>query len=347
MEFRSDNTVGAAPEVIEAMAAANTGAAMGYGDDAWTERVEARLAEIFERRCTVLLVSTGTAANALSLAALTPPWGAVFCDGEAHIEVDECGAPEFYTGGAKLLPLPSADGKITEAALRQAIAARSTGAVHNVRPKALSLTQATEAGTIYTPDEITALSSLAHTAGLKTHLDGTRFANALARSGASPAAMSWKAGVDVLCLGATKNGAVAAEAILCFDEALAEDLAYRRKRGGHLLSKMRFVAAQLEAWLAGDLWLRLAAHANAMADRLAAGLGEIEGVVLRHAVGANMLHVALPIAAHRALQAAGAEYYVWQSPIPEDATDLNVRLVCSFETTAEEVDQLIAIVAAS
>ena len=265
MRFASDNTAGAAPEIMAAMAAANEGAAMGYGADPITKRVEARLAEVFERPCDVFLVTTGTAANALALASMVPPWGSVLCHRGAHIEVDECGAPEFYSG-AKLALLDGDHGRIPEAALRRALVEQGAGGVHQAQPKALSLTQATEAGALYTPLQVANLAEIARGGGLRVHMDGTRFANALARTNASPADLSWRAGVDVLCLGATKNGAVAAEAIICFDRTVAEGLAYRRKRGGHLLSKMRFVAAQVEAWLADDLCRNHVLGAHMMVD---------------------------------------------------------------------------------
>ena len=347
MRFASDNTAGAAPEVMAALAAANDGVAMGYGADAWTKRVETRLAEIFERPCDVFLVSTGTAANAIALSAMVPPWGSMLAHRSAHVEIDECGAPSFYAGGAKIALLDGDDGKIDIDALRRALSQQGAGGVHQSQPKALSLTQATEAGTVYSARELAERAELARQAGLKVHLDGTRFANALARTGAAPADFSWRAGVDALCLGATKSGALAAEAIICFDRSIAEEMAFRRKRGGHLLSKMRFVAAQMEAWLADDLWLRLASHANAMADRLAVGL-RAAGVRLLHPVEANILFIELPAKTHRALRGVGAEYYLeppWQSETPE-GDSVTARLVCAFSTTPEEVDQFIGIVGA-
>lgn len=346
MRFASDNTAGAAPEILAALAEANAGAALGYGADPWTDRLENRLNEIFERDCAVLLVGTGTAANALALAALTPPWGATFAHRCAHIEIDECGAPDFYSGGAKLLLLDGAHGRIEPETLRDALPDQLCGGVHRNRPSALSLTQATEAGTLYEVDQIGALAEIARGAGLRVHMDGTRFSNALARTGASPAEMSWRAGVDILCLGATKCGALASEAIICFDPTMREELAFRRKRGGHLFSKMRFVAAQMAAWLEGDLWLTLAGHANAMADRLAEGLRAIPGVAIDHPVEANIVFAKIPTTAHRALRAAGAAYYLepgWQSE-QTDAPSVRTRMVASFETTAAEIDQFLMIV---
>lgn len=345
MRFASDNTAGAAPEVMAAVAAANEGTALGYGRDPWTERVERRLAALFERPCDVFLASTGTAANALALASMVPPWGSVLCHRDAHIEVDECGAPEFFSGGAKLALLEGDDAKIAPETLARALTEMGAGGVHQVQPKALSITQATEAGAVYSALEVATLAEQARGGGVAVHMDGTRFANALARTGASPADLSWRAGVDVLCLGATKNGALAAEAIICFDRSLSDALAFRRKRGGHLLSKMRFVSAQIDAWLQDDLWLRLAAHANAMADRLAAGLRDAPGVALLHPVEANLMFATIPAAAHRALRAAGAEYYLepgWQSEEPDGPT-VTVRLVCAWSTTEAEVDAFLGI----
>ena len=273
MNFASDNTAGIAPEILAAIARANEGSALAYGNDDWTRRVERRFAEIFEHEVAVFLVPTGTAANALALAHLAPPWGAVLCHAESHITTDECGAPEFFGGGIKLVGL-ARRGRQDRA--RDARDARSTqrqwGGPHHVSPAVLSLSQSTEAGTIYRADEIAALAEIAHARGLAVHVDGARLANALARLNASPAQATWKAGVDALSFGATKGGALAAEAVVFFDPARGAGMQERRKRGGHLVSKHRFIAAQIEAYLADDLWLRLARHANAMADRLGAGL---------------------------------------------------------------------------
>jgi threonine aldolase len=336
MNFSSDNVTGAAPEILTAIAKANQGPAAAYGDDPLTLRVEARIAEIFEREADVFLVATGTAANALSLSVMTPPYGAVFCHPESHIECDECGAPEFFTGGAKLVLLPGADGKLDPAALAVALDAPDHG-VHHVRAAAVSLTQASEAGTVYTPAEIKALTGLAHDRGLKVHMDGARFANALAMLGCSPAVASWRAGVDILCFGASKNGALAAEAVVVFDRELAKTFAYRRKRAGHLFSKMRFLAAQFDAYLEGDLWLRLAGRANAAAARLAAGLATIPGASFRHPVEANEIFVELPEAVIQGLFADGFSFYRW----PGEGARL-VRLVTAFNTKESDVDAFIA-----
>src|SRR5262245_32552627 len=273
--FCSDNVTTIAPEIMTALERANSSAAMPYGNDEITKRLEQRIAQIFERSVAVFPVATGTASNALALSTLTPPYGVLYCHEQAHIQVDECGAPELYTGGAKLLPLPGASGKLTPGALAAALSLGWRGSVSNPQPAVLSLTQATENGTVYRLDEVRALAEVAHAHGLKVHMDGTRFANALVSLNCAPADASWRAGVDVLSLGATKNGALAAESVIFFDPALAQTMAFRRKRGGHLFSKMRFVSAQLEAYLSDDLWLRNARHANAMARRLADGLAKI------------------------------------------------------------------------
>lgn len=332
-DFRSDNVAGAAPEVVGALAQAARGTASSYGEDPWTARLKAQLGELFETEVAVFPVATGTAANALALAAMTPPFGAVYCHQEAHVNVDECGAPELFTGGAKLVGLAGADGKLTPAALESALAGAGTGSVHRVQPAALSLSQATEAGTVYRPAEVAALADLAHRAGMAVHVDGARFANAVARLGCTPAELTWKAGVDALSLGGTKGGCLAAEAVVIFNPALAEDFGYLRKRGGHLLSKMRFVSAQLDTWLAGGLWLRLAQHANAMADRMAAGLAALPGVELAYPVEANEVFVRLPEAAISALEAAGFHFYRWDGTL--------LRLVTAFDTPGWAVDAFV------
>jgi threonine aldolase len=345
MNFASDNAAGIAPEILAAIARANDGAVLAYGRDEWTKRVEARFAEMFERDVAVFLVPTGTAANALAVAHLTPPWGAVLCHDEAHIATDECGAPEFFGGGIKLMGLAGEAGKIAPATLQHALERGQWGGPHHVSPAVLSLSQATEAGTIYRPAEIRQLADIAHARGLAVHVDGARIGNALARMNASPAQATWQAGVDVLSFGATKGGALAAEAVLFFDPARGANMSERRKRGGHLVSKHRFVAAQIEAYLADDLWLRLARHANAMADRLAAGLAAA-GFAPVWPVEANEVFVALPSRTDERLKAAGASYYPWTTDAPPNGTVLPldvvlVRLVTSFATTADDVDRFV------
>ncbi len=334
-DFRSDNVAGAAPEVVTALAAAAVGSADPYGADALTAAVTRRLCALFETEVAVFPVATGTAANALALSALVPPYGAVYCHEDAHINTDECGAPELFTAGAKLVPLPGAAGKLAPDALAAVLGRAGIGVVHRVQPAALSLTQATEAGTVYRPDEVAALVEVAHGHGLAVHMDGARFANAVARLGCSPAELTWKAGVDVLSLGATKGGCLAAEAVLFFNPALAEDFGFRRKRGAHLVSKMRFLSAQLDAWLADDLWLRLARHANRMADRLGGGLADLPGAELVHPVEANEVFVRLPAAVADRLEAAGFRFYRWDGGL--------LRLVTAFDTPQAAVDALLKI----
>jgi threonine aldolase len=266
------------------------------------------------------------------LATLVPPWGAVYCHEEAHIVVDECGAPEFYAGGARMVGIAAAHGKIGVDDLAVRLPG-GKGVVHHMQPAAISLTQATEAGTVYRADEIAAIGELARHHGLGFHVDGARFANALVHLGCAPAEITWRAGVDVLSFGATKNGAAAAEAVIFFDPAKAADFAFRRKRGGHLFSKMRFLSAQLDAYLADDLWLRNARHANAMAARLAAGLAQLPIMRLRHPVEANEIFVEMPEAAIEALFARGFHFYRWDGPRGNC-----VRLVTAFDTAPADVD---------
>jgi threonine aldolase len=349
MNFASDNAAGIAPAVLDAIVKANQGFALGYGRDDRTARVARRVAEIFERDVAVFLVPTGTAANALALAHVSPPWGAVLCHAESHVITDECGAPEFFGSGLKLIGLPGVAGKIALPTLREALEQGPWGGPHHVTPSVLSLSQATEAGTVYRADEIRALAELAHERGLAVHVDGARFANALARMNVSPAEATWKSGVDVLSLGATKAGALAAEAVVFFDPARAAGMPERRKRGGHLVSKHRFIAAQFEAFFAADLWLGLARHANQKADRLAAQL-TAAGLPPVWPVEANEVFVSLPRAVDARLKAAGASYYPWNThSLPEGVAmggaAVLVRLVTSFATTDEEIARFIALVA--
>jgi threonine aldolase len=347
MNFASDNTAGIAPEILASIAKANEGFASAYGADDWTSRIEQRFAEVFEHDVGVFLVATGTAANSLALAHLAPPWGAVLCHAEAHITTDECGAPEFFGGGMKLIGLPGAGNKIAPTTLEAALVQGQWGGPHHVTPAVLSLSQSTEAGTVYHPQDIAALADVAHRHGLAVHVDGARLANALAYLGASPAESTWKAGVDALSFGATKGGALAAEAVLFFDKARAAGMQERRKRGGHLISKHRFIAAQIEAYLADDLWLSLARHANAMARRLCEGL-RLAGLEPVWPVEANELFVVLPQSIEARLRAAGARFYTWPTEtlpagikVPPDST--LVRLVTSFATTMQDVERFVAV----
>jgi threonine aldolase len=343
VNFASDNTAPVAPAILEAIAQANRGYARGYGNDDWTQNVERRLAEIFERDVAVFLVPTGTAANALALAHVTPPWGVVFCHVESHIATDECGAPEFFGGGLKLAGLPGDAGKIAPATLKAALAGYGDLPPHQMIASALSITQASEAGTIYRTDEIAALAEIAHRRSLAVHVDGARFANALARLNATPAQVTWQAGVDVLSFGATKGGALAAEAVVIFDPERAAFMAERRKRAGHLLSKHRFLAAQFAAYLADDLWLKLARHANAMADRLAHRLQAIDLAPV-WPVEANLVFVLLPRALDAQLKAAGANYYLRPSAELDAGADrVLARLVTSFATKEEDIDRFLSL----
>lgn len=338
MDFRSDNTRGAAAEVLAALSAANAGRRDSYGEDDQTRQVEAHLKEIFETDLAAFLVATGTAANSLGLAVLTPPWGVIYCHEEAHIAVDECGAPEFYTGGAKLVTLPGADGRISAAQLA-ALMPAGRGFVHRAQPAAVSLTQATEAGTCYRPAQIGAIAEVARRNALHLHMDGARFANALLFLGVSPAELTWRAGVEVLTFGVSKNGALAAEVVILFDKRLAAEFAFRRKRAGQLISKGRLLSGQLEGYLRDGLWLKLAAHANAMAQQLSEGLSGLPGVRLVHPTEANEVFVQLPEAVIQALSAAGFQFYRW----PEDDST-TLRLVTAFDTSPQEVAALIAAV---
>ena len=336
MNFCSDNTAGAAPEIMAALADANAGQAASYGDDDLTGRLAARFGEVFETDVTVFPVATGTAANALALAAMAPPFGAIYCHREAHIAVDECGAPEFYTGGAKLALLDGGDGKLEAVVVARALAGAGAGDVHRVQPAALSLTQQTECGTVYGADEVAALCEVARGHGLGVHMDGARFANALVHLGCAPADVTWRAGVDVLSFGATKNGALAAEAIVVFKPELARELGYRRKRAGHLLSKMRFVSAQLDAYLDGGLWLRNAGHANRLAAVLAQGMATVAGAELIYPVEGNQVFVRLGEPVIAALLADGFAFHRWG-----DESDATVRLVTAFNTADEDVAAIV------
>jgi threonine aldolase len=346
MNFRSDNESGAHPNIIEALSEAfSSGTAHSYGADEWTQRVERRLRELFEKPDLVAYpVATGTAANVLSLACCTPSWGAVYCHPQAHVMVDEANAPEFFTGGAQLHPIDGPAGKLDPRRLADALAQPVYGVVHHPQPAAVSISQATECGTVYDPVEIAAIATSAHRHGLKLHMDGSRFANALAFVGCSAAELSWRAGIDVLSFGATKNGALGAEAVVFFDPGLAREFEFRRKRGGHLFSKMRMLSAQLDAYLTDGLWLANAQHANAMARRLVAGLTPLKGTQLLYPVNANEIFVVLPARVHDALQKAGAQYHPWPSDRPGERA---WRLVTAFDTSSKDVDKFLSLAKAA
>ncbi len=342
MHFASDNTAPVCPEIMRALERANQGVVPSYGADPITAELTARMRDVFERAdLAVYPVGTGTAANALALATLVRPYGAVLCYEEAHIATDECGAPEFYMGGAKLVTLPSRDGRITPAQIEAAMSRAQDGGVHHVLPEAVSITQSTEWGTVYDPDRIASIGHACRARGLKLHMDGARFANALVHLGCTPADLTWRAGVDVLSFGATKNGALAAEAVVFFDPALAAGFERRRKRAGQLWSKLRFLSAQLTAYLDGDLWLRNAAHANAMAARLAGGLSALPRTRLVQDVQANEVFVALPERLIAALEAEGARFYRWIGV--DGVSEPVIRLVTSFQTGADEVERFLAL----
>lgn len=330
--FKSDNTAPAAPEILDAIAAANRGYARGYGDDDWSARLDARFSELFEKRVRVFPVATGTAANTLALATFVPPYGAILTHEEGHIVRDECGAPEFMTGGARLILMGGDGAKVTPETIERTLAANPVS-VHTVQPRALSITQATELGRVYSADEVRALSATAHARGLIVHMDGARFANAVASLGCTPAEITWRAGVDVLSFGATKNGALTAEAVVFFDPDRVADFEFRRKRAGHLLSKMRFVSAQLLAYLENGLWLKLASRANALAKRV----GDAAGMALIQPVDANEIFVRIGDRGAQSLREQGFEFYDWGAEGSGEA-----RLVVSWDQPEEDVVALCA-----
>ena len=332
--FMSDNVSPACPEVVEALLAANAGDAASYGDDNWTQRLQRKFTEVFETDLVLFPAVTGTAANALALSALTPGYGKIYCSELAHINTDECGAPELFTAGAKLIPIMGQNGKLTPELLAARVQGR--GNVHHAQPAAVSLACPCETGVVYRPEEVAAITATAREHSLRVHMDGARFANALVATGASPAEITWKAGVDVLCFGGTKNGCLAAEAILFFDQDLARSFEYLHKRSGQLLSKMRFVTSQLLGYLENDAWLRNARHANAMATRLSEGLAALPDVSLAYPTEANEVFVRLPAALSEGLRAEGFD-------VNEDELDgTAARFVTAWNTVAEDVDRLIA-----
>ena len=340
MFFTSDNASGAAPEILAAVTRANEGFARSYGADDIMARVTTQIREVFDHaEAAVYLVSTGTAANSLALALYTHPWTAVFAHTDAHIAVDECGAPEFYTDGAKMVGVPGDHGKMTPETLTQALGKIGQSGVHGVQRGMLSITNVTEAGTAYTPAEVSALTAIAKAKGLPCHLDGARFANALVATKSTAAEMTWKAGIDVVSFGGTKNGCFAVEAVVIFDPVKAWEFELRRKRGGHLFSKHRFLSAQIEAYLTDNLWLRLATHANAMGAQLAHGIKAIPTARLMHPTPANMLFAEWAPGTHARAEAKGAAYYQWAAPEGREAA----RLVASWNTTEAEVDGLLAV----
>jgi threonine aldolase len=338
--FNSDNVTPACAPIMAALQAANEGPMASYGSDPLTARLQAKASEVFGKEVMVFPVATGTAANALALAQLVPPYGAVYCYEAAHIVTDECAAPELFSGGAKLIGLPAADGRIVPEQIERAVAFAIEMGVHHVKPAAVSLTQASECGTVYDVAQVAAIAAVAKRHGLGVHMDGARFANALAHLGCSAAEATWRCGVDVLSLGATKNGALCAEAVVFFDPKLAIEFARRRKQGGHLWSKMRFLSAQLLAYLSDDLWLHNGRQANAMATALARGLRDVKGVRLLQPVEANEVFAAMPEALIAALEADGFQFYRW--PYPGFSEAGAVRLVTSYATTGADVEAFTA-----
>jgi threonine aldolase len=317
MNFRSDNEAPAAPAIMEAILEANQGTAWAYAEDRWSEQLDAAFSELFDTRTTVLPVSTGTVANSIALAAVTPPWGSVFCHRNAHILTDECGAPEFYGNGLRLVPVDGPDGKFTGDSLQRAIRSGEGHGVHSYQAAAVSLTQSTESGTVYQPAEIESLCAMAGQYGLVTHLDGARFANAVAALGCHPGDVSWRAGIRLLSFGASKNGCMAAEALLIFEDANSGDPGLKdraerlRKRSGHLLSKMRYVSAQLLAYTRDGLWLDMARHANAQAAQFAHAVADHPEAELEYTVEANEVFVRWTAEGFRRLEDAGIQFLIW------------------------------------
>jgi threonine aldolase len=330
LQFASDNTAGICPEALAAFNAANTGFAASYGNDEATRQVCDRLRELFATDVEIFFVFNGTAANSVALAALCQSYQAVICSDSAHVETDECGAPEFFSNGSKLLVSPHRQGKLTAAGVVDLITRRND--IHYPRPKVVTLTQATELGTVYTPQEVTDIAAAAHHHGLTVHMDGARFANAVAALGCSPADVTWRAGVDVLCFGGTKMGLPVGEAVVFFDRRLGEEFAYRCKQAGQLASKMRFLSAPWLAMLENDTWLRHATHANAMAQRLAERIAGIPGVQLLMPCQANGVFVRLPPAAQEHLRALGWVFYTFIGG--------GARFMCSWATNEAAVARL-------
>ena len=342
MLFTSDNWAGVHPQVFAAMAEANTGSEPAYGADPFTQGATAALSDLFEREVFVTYVTTGSAANGLALASLMPPWGAVIAHEHGHVHIDECGAPEFYTGGGKVLTVPDegrGDGKLTPQGVRAALSVYDPPAYHRVRPAVLSLTQATEWGQVYDAGEVAALCEVARGFDLKVHMDGARFANAVASGAGSPADLTWRAGVDILCLGGTKNGCMAAEAVICFGETGRDQLPWRQKRAGLSWSKHRFLGAQWTGYLADGLWLELAERANAAAAAVASALSRHSAIQLIRKPTINEVFATMPDETAEALREQGARFYDWVQP--NDAYERKARrFVTSYVTSEKDIDDL-------
>jgi threonine aldolase len=349
MYFGSDNQTGASPQVLDMLAQANNEFTHGYGDDRWTHRAIEALKTLFECDLDAHFVATGTAANSLSLSCMVQPWEGILCHNSSHIILDESTAPEFFTGGARMLPVSQGEGKISPEHLNHYFDFMGTDHPHNIKATALSITQASEAGLVYTSEEIATLSDIAKDHGLRVHMDGARFANAVASIGCTPAELTWKAGVDVLCLGATKCGALCAEVVIFFNRDLAETLSHRRKRSGHLLSKGRLFGAQMAGWLKDNHWLDLALHANSQATALASQICSYDGVKLAWPVQSNELFVIMPKALAQYLRKAGAEFYDWYESTSPPGTVLTedqtyVRLVTSFATQDSQREEFCGLI---
>ncbi|WP_299563654.1 low specificity L-threonine aldolase [uncultured Sulfitobacter sp.] len=342
MFFASDNSGPVHPQIMQRLMDANTGYAMPYGNDPIMEEVRDSIRTAFEAPdAAVYLVSTGTAANSLALACYCQPWQTIFCSRVAHIEEDESNAPEFYTSAAKLT-LIDTDNKMSPDALRAAIGRRPNGNVHIAQPGPVSITQITERGAVYSLDEVRALTAVAQEYGLPVHLDGARFANAIAKLGCTPAEMTWKSGVDVVSFGGTKNGCMAVEAVIFFNPEKAWEFEKRRKRGAHLFSKHRYLSAQMAGYMQDDLWLTMAQSANDNARHLAEGL-RAAGAEMMHSPDANMVFARLPRASHQKLHAAGAKYYLSEGDLDTGPADemLGARLVCDWSIRKEQIDQFL------
>ena len=345
MNFASDNTGPAHPRILEALSRANEGYAMPYGADPLMEEVRRQVRETFEApEAAVYLVTTGTAANSLILATLGQPWQTVFCSDVAHIQEDECNAPEFFTGGAKLTVIPHDDGVMNPAALAHAVENAALHGVHGAQRGPISITQATEKGAVYSLEQIAEIGGIAARHELPVHMDGARFANALVALGCTPAEMTWKAGVSAVSFGGTKNGLLGVEAVVFFDPAHAWEFELRRKRGAHLFSKHRFLSAQMAAYLTDGLWLDMATSANAAAARLLRGLRQRPDVHLHGDPRANIVFAGWPRAGHRRLHDAGASYYLWDGGLdgPDDEM-LSARLVSDWSATNASVDEFLSL----
>ena len=347
MHFGSDNIVGASQPILDAIIKANNGAEPSYGADSIKKRVDELFCKIFEKDVSVFLVATGTAANALSVAAITPPWGMCVSNVESHINGEECGAPEFYSQGAKFVGLPGEQGKLTPKVLEDYLTSLHEGSFQ-MPPKSVSISQLNECGQVYSASEVKAICDVAKKYKLFSHLDGARFANALVSLGCSPADITWKQGIDIMSFGATKNGALAAEAVVVFNPELAENMEYRRKRAGQTLSKGRMLSAQFEAYLTDDHWLKNASHANNMAKMLEKGLRTVSGVRFPWEVQGNELFPIIPASVCTALQGAGAVFYEWPhrsliESLKPKTNEIMVRLVTSFQSTEQSIIRLVEI----